>query len=357
MARGSHDFPWCFAVCLIAACWLLGDLSLARGPLHRWLEAGKRAALRGKGGEPVAEVCGRSLTRLELEEALREHLWQRHESWAALDSEARGRMRRLVLDNLVNDHVLRTSRIMSGLWHAPSADMVRREADGQRRQFPDAAEYSARLAAQLGTEKSQHEAIREAQLDEAWIAEKTASRLKEVTEREARAWYAEFKEMLRIPAAWHVAHLFLTRHDKGRPDRGPEIRELHGQLMSGQKSFVALVAEHSEDERTKKIGGDLGWFTERRMPQDFMKEVRKLMDGTFSAPVLTRLGWHIILVKERRDSRLPAFAEVRAEILAMLTSQWREKAVGDLVAALRARESAPSVLYHPEVIDRTNPAP
>ena len=42
------------------------------------------------------------------------------------------------------------------------------------------------------------------------------------------------------------------------------------------------------------------------------------------APVRSRLGWHIFLVRERRASHIPALEEVREEISALLDLRQRE---------------------------------
>jgi len=352
MPSPLHGFPWSLAICFIAACWLLADQQAC-------LMADRGSALLVKGGGHVAEVHGRPVTRLELQEAVREHLWRRNETWAALGGEARKQTRWIVLENIVSARLLRSFRVMDGIAAVPPMAGARRESDQMRRQFADAASFPARLTAQRQTQETLEESIRDAQLDEEWLREKIAHRVAGVTVAEAQAWYDEFKETLRIPQAYHVAHLFLTRHDKTKPDRTAEMRGIHHRLMAGEKSFAALVSEHSEDERAKKIGGDLGWLTRGRMPADFMMAMEALAPGQFSKPVLTRLGWHILLVKERRESRLPAFAECRDEISAMLAGRRREDAVRALITELRERSQQPvkSVFYHPEVIDRAEPAP
>lgn len=359
MSFSLRGFPWRFAIYFVAACYLFMDLYACKGPLHARLMAGRGSSAEGKGGGTAAEVYGRALTRLELEEGIRAHLWQRGEAWSTLSPEARRQTRWTVLENLVNDRIIRAFRIMNGLNVVPPRPGAQRESDFLRRQFTDDAEYASRLAAMQETQPSLDEAIRDAQLDEQWIAEKIAHRLAEVTEAEARAWYDDYCETLRIPAAHHAAHLFLTRHDKAKPDREAEIREIQSALDAGKESFAELVALHSEDERTKTLGGDLGWFTAERMPQDFIDAVKKLPPGRVGGPFATKLGWHWAIVKERRESRLPEFAEVREEILALLTSQRREAAVKSLIGELRRRSQVPTqfVFYHPQVIDQAEPAP
>lgn len=354
-----HGFPWRFALYFVAACYLFTDLYACKGPLHGWLMAGRESSPEGAGGGYAAEVYGRPITRLELAEAMREHLWRRHEVWDALGAEARKQTRWLALETLVNDRILRSFRIMNGINQVPPKAAAKREAEIMQRQFADAAEYPQRVAAQQQTPASLEAAIYEAQLDEQWIAERIAHRLAEVTAQDARAWYDEFGEALRIPQAQHAAHIFLTRHDKTKPDRESEIREIHRQLITKEQTFAALAAAHSDDDRTKPVGGDLGWFTRERMPADFMAAVEQLKIGQFSEPVLTQLGWHLIIVMDRHASRLPTFDEAKDEISALLTSQRREEAVKSLIAELRERAQRPTkfVFYHPQIIDQAEPAP
>ncbi len=347
IARSTRGFPRRFAAYFIVACWLFADLYAYKGPLHACLLASRGAA---------AEVHGRPVTRLELEEALRAHLWQRNEAWADLGAEARKQTRWLALETLVNDRIIRSFRVMNGLDTVPPAAEAKREADFMQRQFANAAEYPQRLAAQQQTQKSLDTAIRDAQLDEEWITQKIAHRLAEVTDKDVRDWYDEFKESLRMPQAHHAAHIFLTRHDKTKPDREAEIREIHRQLIAKEKTFAALAAAHSDDDRSKVVGGDLGWFTRERMPEDFIAAVEMLKIGQFSTPVSTKLGWHLIIVMEHRESRLPAFEEAKAEISSLLTSQRRAAAVKSLIAELR-QTAAKSLIYDSQVIERTEPAP
>jgi hypothetical protein len=291
---------------------------------------------------------------------MREHLWRRNESWAALSSEARQQTRLQALETLVNARLIRSFRTLDDPKTPPSATTsAKREAEMQQRQFVDPTDFSNRLAAQQLTPKTIAADINASLLDEAWITQQIRPRLKSITQQDLHAWYDQHKESLRIPPAFHAAHIFLTRHDSARPDRAAEIRQIHRQLLAKEKTFAQLAAQYSEDDRTKSLGGDLGWFTRQRMPADFIAAVEHLKIGQSSEPVQTKLGWHLIILMERRDSRLPTFEEAQSEIAALLTTQRREAAVQQLLSDLRQRSQQPplSVFYHAEVIDRTEPAP
>lgn len=341
MPRGFHRFFLRFATYFTA--WVFADVVLLKGPLHA-------LAVRGRAGEAAVEVAGITITRREVEEALRQHLWRQHESWAALGPATRSQRRHSVVEALVSDRLVHAARLRDPAFH-PAAPSVRREIDMQQRQFATPAQHPPRLAAQGHTPRSFQEAVRAAQLDEQWLQAQLDLRVPPPGQAALRSWYEQRRETLRIPPAHHAAHLFL----KGK-DRSAELARLRQQIVTKQQTFAALAARHSEDERTKSIGGDLGWFTRERMPADFIAAVERLPVGQFSEPVPTRRGWHLIIVLERRESRLPGFDEVRDEIAALLHRQQRDTALQQLISALK-KDAAASTKYHAEIIDHVEPAP
>jgi parvulin-like peptidyl-prolyl isomerase len=349
-------FPWRFALYFIGAVYLFADLYACRGPLAR------RFAITGGGDGPdavAARVYGRAITRLELEEAMRDHLFRRGETWDALGESAKKQTRWLVLESLVNARLVTAFRMMNGLDSTPRADV----ADGQmktfRRQFESEESYQSRLGFRHMSEKTFREKLAAFIEDEQWIEERIRERVEEVTDTQAREWFQANADAMKIPEAWRAAHLFLTRHEKKKPDREAEIREMHRQITAGEKTFDELVAKNSEDERTKTRGGDLGWFTHERMPPEIITTLKRLTSGKISAPVLTSLGWHIVKLIETKQERAPSFEEVRAEVISHLRNERREAAVKALVAELRMRSMQPKsfVFYFPEVVDEVSPAP
>lgn len=196
---------------------------------------------------------------------------------------------------------------------------VKAELAMLKRQFQTPEDYQQRLAAQHLTEAALYNRIAEALAKQQQLERKRPK----VSESEARAWFDAHRESLRIPATFHAAHVFLTRHEKSKPDREAEIRAIHHQLQRGSLTFREAAARFSEDDRTKALAGDLGWFSANRMPPDFIATVQKLQPGQTSAPVLTRLGWHVIHLIEHRPSRLPTWEEARAEVMAALDAQAR----------------------------------
>ena len=73
------------------------------------------------------------------------------------------------------------------------------------------------------------------------------------------------------------------------------------------KKFKSLVTKRSEDEQTKKIGGDLGWITPESSPIPEIAEVLGLLEvGECSRPVKSSFGYHLLWLEEVRPGGEPS---------------------------------------------------
>lgn len=64
--------------------------------------------------------------------------------------------------------------------------------------------------------------------------------------------------------------------------------------IAGGADFAKLAAESSDDDATKRRGGDLGWFGADTYGSAFGMQVAALSDGQTSAPFKTDAGWVIV---------------------------------------------------------------
>jgi peptidyl-prolyl cis-trans isomerase SurA len=73
--------------------------------------------------------------------------------------------------------------------------------------------------------------------------------------------------------------------------------------------YTALKAGANFEELAKKVsqcpsssrGGDLGWFGRHQMVKEFEDAAFALQPGELSKPILSPFGWHVILMKERKQ--------------------------------------------------------
>jgi peptidyl-prolyl cis-trans isomerase SurA len=64
--------------------------------------------------------------------------------------------------------------------------------------------------------------------------------------------------------------------------------------IAGGADFAKLATEDSDDDATRRRGGDLGWFTSDTYGNAFAMQVAALSDGQSSAPFKTDAGWVIL---------------------------------------------------------------
>lgn len=348
-------FPWLRAIYLLLVASVLADLLVFRGPVFRWIQDRKPAAAPSMDGV-VAQVGDEKITLRDLEETLRDQLWRRGETWEKLGADRRDEIRRVVVDALIDDRLIRWFRKREQPT-AASASLVeaRDELAMFAKQFERTEDYTARLSLRQLDEMSLTGLMQESLEDQDWLESRLASRALAVTDQDVEQWVSQHPAVRQIPPVYAVAHVYLTTHDPKLPDREPEIREVHRQLTAGGATFEQLAEHYSEDERTKKHGGVLGWCSRVRMPDDFMDAVAKLEKGAVSEPVRTGLGWHVIRLIDKKPAREATTAELKGEVSAFLKAQRREAALKLLLSELRAGVGAALVLNQDLVLKAEPP--
>jgi peptidyl-prolyl cis-trans isomerase D len=109
-----------------------------------------------------------------------------------------------------------------------------------------------------------------------------------------------------------------------------KAQELWERARKGE-DFAALARQYSEDEGSKKKGGDLGFNPKGRMVAPFDEAQFSLAPGAISDVVETTYGFHVIKVEGVREGDVPP-AEAKREIA--------EKLYRERVAAGRAEREA-----------------
>ena len=125
-----------------------------------------------------------------------------------------------------------------------------------------------------------------------------------------------------------VAHIGIRVPSSATSEQQLEIKSrvdaIYTKLKQGEK-FEDLVKQYSEDERTAQQKGELNWFsgTNNSFPQEFKDAAFALKEnGSFSAPIRTSFGWHII---KRIDKRgLQPMAELEETIKSKVARDSRQ---------------------------------
>ena len=172
-----------------------------------------------------------------------------------------------------------------------------------------------------------------------WIS-KQITREIEVTDEECRRFYDSHQPDFVIPQRCRASHLFLAAPPESAPEiveaKRAAIQSLAVGLGAGE-DFATLVAQNSEDEASKLRGGDLDYFSEKRMPPDFVAAAARLQPGEISPPVQTRFGFHIIKLVDVQPARQRTFDEADKEIGLELQNGKRAAAIQKLIVDLSSQ--------------------
>lgn len=125
-----------------------------------------------------------------------------------------------------------------------------------------------------------------------------------VTEADINAEYERVKAQAG-DKEYHVRHILVSSED--------EAKAIIAKLKAGA-SFEELAKE-SKDTGSASRGGDLDWATPNMFVKPFSDAMVGLQKGQMTeTPVQSQYGYHIIRLDDVRPAKIPALADVRAQI-------------------------------------------
>ena len=95
-----------------------------------------------------------------------------------------------------------------------------------------------------------------------------------------------------------TSHIMITINPKSKDVKAAEnkINSIFDELTSNNKTFEALANEYSEDRKSAKRGGEIGWISSADNFYPIFKETVFSLknDEEYSKPFQTPNGWHIV---------------------------------------------------------------
>jgi peptidyl-prolyl cis-trans isomerase C len=116
---------------------------------------------------------------------------------------------------------------------------------------------------------------------------------------------------------YKVRHILVDKED--------DAKEIIAELQKGGK-FDDIAKARSKDPGSKDRGGDLDWNAPANFVKPFGDAMKTTPKGKFTPqPVQTQFGWHVILVDDVRDAKVPGYDEVKPQLQQRLQAQWLDK--------------------------------
>ena len=172
-----------------------------------------------------------------------------------------------------------------------------------------------------------------------------------ISDNEVKKYYEDNKSRFQRPEAYHARHI-LAAYFPPEALRNQTIEELKKnkeyftriaeekidkvieELKKGA-NFVELAKNLSDDESSRKNGGDLDFIYKGILETSFDEAVEKLNPGETSGKIKTRFGFHVIQLIEKRPSEMAPFTEMKSEIQKYLFLEEAKKNVSSYIEKLK----------------------
>ena len=170
---------------------------------------------------------------------------------------------------------------------------------------------------------------------------------------EAKKTYERAKEQIGPRGLILPAHILIRVSTQATPDEQNQAKQRIDSIykaLKGGADFAALAKKVSDDKSTGAAGGQLPyWIGPNQAFKEFEDAAYALQTGEMSQPVQSPVGWHVILMKGRKQ--LEPFDSLKAQIVKSIEQQ----GIREQIARQRVRsevEASAGRLTSEKVMDR-----
>lgn len=177
----------------------------------------------------------------------------------------------------------------------------------------------------------------------------------EAEEAEVKRYYEKMKAGIGPDGLVAPAHIMIMLPQKATPEFQATAKERIDSIYNVLKNggdFEELARQYSEDKGSGSRGGALGWITRGQTVKEFEDVAFALKTGEMSEPVLSPFGYHIILMKERKD--LEPYDELKSQIRGFLEQRGLKDRVATLAVDSIVTASAGSLTAEDIMEQKTN---
>ena len=164
--------------------------------------------------------------------------------------------------------------------------------------------------------------------------------LPEISDEQVEAEYEKSKASFKRPDEYKAAHIvYHTNNGQDPEEAKAKADDALARLKKGE-SFEKIADEESDCPGN---GGDLGWFAEGYMVQEFEDIVFKLEFGKISEVFKTPFGYHIARLDDKKEGDYVPLVEVSKNIQQKLETENRDQKFKEILSELRSQANIQTV--------------
>lgn len=159
-----------------------------------------------------------------------------------------------------------------------------------------------------------------------------------ITAEQVRDYYQQNKKKYFRPRQFRASHILVKVDPALSAAEKQALYEKAQSLLQRARAGEDFynLAYYNSDDRTKYVGGDLGFFHAGQTVPEFEQALMNLEVGEVSDLVRTLYGYHIIKLTEENEPRQLEFSEVSAQIEEQLRTEQRQQLYQNWLDSLQA---------------------
>ena len=287
----------------------------ASGFVIAWFMARSSAVEASTANRIVAVVNDEVITQADVEGRVTALLEDRERLPTGQEDPAQ--VREAVLTRLVEQRLMLQEAKRSGI--SISSDEVLKRLEEIRGRF-DSEEAFQRMLSASGLSKEQLKEQLRDQLMVQRLLDRMVRATIVVSPYEISKAVAEHPELAKTGDRVRVSHLLVRVGDTRSEEQARALIETIHQRVVGGEEFAALATRYSDDPQ-KEQGGQMGWVAPGELLPELDDAMQRLSVGECSAPIQTKLGFHLIKVEERRTSSSLSVMEANHAVAQRLYQQ------------------------------------
>ncbi|WIV19935.1 peptidylprolyl isomerase [Paenibacillus polygoni] len=167
-----------------------------------------------------------------------------------------------------------------------------------------------------------------------------------VTDEDISTYYEENKDSFATPEQVRASHILVATKEEA---------EAIKKELDGGADFAALASEKSTDTASATNGGDLGFFGEGQMVEEFEKAAFSLEINEISEPVKSDHGYHIIKKTDYKEAANPTLEDKKEDIRKLLVDQQVSELSSTWLSDLRSNAKITNKLEETKTTESTDP--
>jgi peptidyl-prolyl cis-trans isomerase SurA len=156
-----------------------------------------------------------------------------------------------------------------------------------------------------------------------------------VDDSELVGYYNQNREQFRQPEEYTLKAIYVSSESRTKEEIEGIKKEIDAKIDAGEDMSV-LASEYGEGPE-KDVQGNLGSFKKGDLAPNLEQAVIGLEVGEISSWIQMPGGWYLLRLEERKESRIPAFEEIRETIEQTLYEEKNDVEVNKYLKELKKR--------------------